>query len=161
MAMLPSSLCKLAIMRAKELIGLAIAPPYNPECKSCDGPFNFASTYTRPRSMVVIAGVSMSHIPVSLTMATSHSNSLAYSRRNGSKLSLPDSSSPSKRTVTGQGGPPAHSCQARNASKNVITCPLSSTAPRATTRLPIGPLMITGSNGGLVHNSIGSAGCTS
>ena len=94
-------------MRAKELIGLTIAPPYKPECKSCDGPFNFASTYTKPRNMVVMAGVSMSHIPVSLTMATSDSNSFAYSRRKGSKLSLPDSSSPSKITVTGQGGPPA------------------------------------------------------
>ena len=117
--------------------------------------------YTRPRSIVVIAGVFTSHMPVSLTIATSASSSLRCDSMNGSRLGLPLSSSPSSITVTGQGGDPAHACHARSASMKVITCPLSSTAPRATIRLPRGPSTTTGSNGGLSHSSSGSAGCTS
>ena len=85
------------------------------------------------------AGVSMSHIPVSLMMAMSAAKAWRCSARNGSRLRLPTSSSPSISTVAGQGGPPATSCQARNASSHIITWPLSSTAPRAQMRGPCGP----------------------
>ena len=100
-------------------------------------------------------------MPVSLMMAMSAASASRCSVRNGSRLTLPTSSSPSISTVVGQGGPPTASCQARNASSHIITWPLSSTAPRATMRGPLGPSMIAGSNGGLVQSSSGSGGCTS
>ena len=104
----------------------------------------------------------MSHMLLSLmtTISASRSASACVSRKSGRCLE-PTSSSPSTMTVMRQGGPPCVSCQKRSASSHIIACPLSSTAPRATTRLPCGPSTITGSKGGLVHNSIGSAGCTS
>ena len=49
----------------------------------------------------------------------------------------------------------------RIASIHISVCPLSSTAPRATTRGPCGPSTMRGSKGGLVQSSKGSAGCTS
>jgi hypothetical protein len=103
---------------------------------------------------------------VSLISTTSHfaSSSLCDST-NRSRFTDPDSSSPSISTVNGT--PPAAlpdaSFHARIASRNIVTCPLSSCAPRATTRSPTLPSagLITGSNGGLSHSSTGSAGCTS
>ena len=61
--------------------------------------------------------------------------------------------------VTGRA--PCTAFQARNASRKVITWPLSSTAPLATMRLPCGPSTMTGSKGGLSQSSKGSGGCTS
>ena len=59
-----------------------------------------------PRSLVVIAGVSTSHIPVSLISATSAASSALFARRNGSRLTDPTSSSPSISTVMRAGMPP-------------------------------------------------------
>ncbi len=113
-----------------------------------------------PRSPVVIAGVSMSHMPVSEITATSACSASRLASMNGSRLTLLISSSPSISTVAATGNPPAL-CQARNASSHIMVWPLSSTAPRATARLPCGPSTSTGSKGGLVQSSTGSAGCTS
>ena len=52
-----------------------------------------------PRSRVVIAGVSMSHMPVSLISARSAASSSLLAARKGSRLGLPTSSSPSISTV--------------------------------------------------------------
>ena len=114
-----------------------------------------------PRSRVDSAGVAMSHMPVSLITATSAFSSAACAARKGARLGEPISSSPSITAVMAQGGPPAMRCQARSASIHIIVWPLSSTAPRATTRWPCGPWTICGSKGGLVQSSKGSAGCTS
>jgi len=148
-------------MRVSALIGLSAEPPYMPECRSRSGPFSVTCTYTSPRRRVVMAGVSMSHMPVSEITATSAASSRRLAIRNGSRLGLPTSSSPSSSTVTRAGRLPVTACQARNAASQVDTCPLSSTAPRATTRLPRGPSTTVGSNGGLGHSSSGSGGCTS
>jgi hypothetical protein len=114
-----------------------------------------------PRRRVDSAGVSMSHMPVSLITATSARSSVALSRRKAPRLGEPISSSPSITAVIAQGGPPATAFHARSASIHMSVWPLSSTAPRATTRFPCGPSTIAGSKGGLVHSSNGSAGCTS
>ena len=111
--------------------------------------------------MVAIAGVSMSHMPVSETTQTSARSSSRCASRNGTRLGLPDSSSPSRNTLTLTGGVPWTSCQARSASSQVITWPLSSTAPRATIRGPRSVVTSVGSNGGLSQSASGSTGCTS
>jgi hypothetical protein len=111
--------------------------------------------------MVASAGVSMSHMLVSDTTQTSAASSALWSRTNGSRLGLPDSSSPSRNTVTRIGKVPCTSCQARIASSQVMTWPLSSTAPRATMRGPCSASTMVGSNGGLRQRSSGSTGWTS
>ncbi len=85
---------------------------------------------------------------------------------NAGRLTDPLSSSPSISTVilTPPAAKPVVAFQARMASRNVATWPLSSTAPRATTRSPGPPGtagLTTGSKGGLSHRSSGSTGCTS
>ena len=100
-------------------------------------------------------------MPVSEITQTSAPSSARFWSRNGSRWRLPDSSSPSSTTVTGTGMEPVASFQARKASMKVISWPLSSTAPLATTRLPRGPSTIVGSKGGLSQRSKGSAGWTS
>jgi hypothetical protein len=64
--------------------------------------------------------------------------------------------------VIGSGSVPVTVLKARNASTKVITWPLSSQAPRATMILrPSGNVSTRGENGGVVHWSSGSTGCTS
>ena len=88
------------------------------------------SSAQRPRRLVVIAGVSLSHMFVSQIMATSAvSSSFAASRKPG-RFAPPDSSSPSSRMVIGIGSLPVTAFQARQASMKVIIWPLSSDAPR-------------------------------
>ena len=83
-----------------------------------------------PRRLVVMAGVSLSHMLVSQIIATSAaSSSFAASRKPG-RFAPPDSSSPSSSTVTGIGSLPVTAFQARQASTKVISWPLSSEAPR-------------------------------
>ncbi len=112
--------------------------------------------------MVVTAGVSMFHMPVSeITAMSAVASWSRWAARKASRLALPTSSSPSSSTVTGAGRLPVAAIQARKASSQVMTWPLSSTAPRATTRRPRGPSTIWGSKGGLVQGASGSAGWTS
>ena len=112
--------------------------------------------------MVVIAGVSLSHWPVSQTSARSHINSLPDFARKPGRLGLPHSSSPSISTLTAIGSSPATCFQARAASRKVISWPLLSWAPRATITLPLAlSVAMRGSNGEVFHKSTGSAGCTS
>ena len=60
------------------------------------------------------------------------------------------------------GQAPATPLQARAASKKVMSWPLLSSAPRATITLPlIFSEAMRGSNGGDIHSSSGSTGCTS
>ncbi len=120
------------------------------------------SSATSPRSEVVIAGRSRLHMPVSQISATSAFSSSALACRNGLRLALPDSSSPSSSMVTLSGRLPVTSFQARAASTKVISWPLSSQAPRAAITLR-SPASVTsrGSNGGVSHRSIGSTGWTS
>ncbi len=120
------------------------------------------SSPQRPRSIVVIAGVRASSIPVSQISPISALSSPACASRNGGRLAPPDSSSPSSTTLTEIGSLPVTARQARQASTKVITWPLSSEAPRARMqRLPSGRVSSTGSNGSLCHSSSGSTGWTS
>ena len=84
-----------------------------------------------PRRLALIAGVSMSHMPVSEMMQASARSSSRLATTKGLKLTLPVSSSPSITTLTRQGRVPACSTQARKAVSHIDTWPLSSTAPRA------------------------------
>ena len=120
------------------------------------------SSPQRPRRLVVIAGVSASHMLVSQISAMSAASSSLFAARNGGKLTPPDSSSPSSRTVTGSGSEPVTFFQARQASTKVISWPLSSAVPRPTSIFePSGRVTILGSNGSLSQSSSGSTGCTS
>ncbi len=138
-------------------------PPKRPECRSLLGPVNVSSQLHMPRSLVVRPGVSTSHMLVSLISAKSAPNASLLAFRNGSRLGLPTSSSPSISTMTGAGMPPPTLFQARRASTNQHhrDWPFSSTAPRATIRGLRGPSSSWGSNGGLFHSSARSAGCPS
>ena len=89
------------------------------------------SSPSRPRSMVTIAGVSLSYRPVSQINAISAVRSTAFSLRNGTRDGDPDSSSPSNKNKMFAGTSPVTDFQARHASMNVINWPLSSQAPRA------------------------------
>ncbi len=85
--------------------------------------------------MVVIDGVSASHMPVSQTSARSARSASRLAATKAGRDGEPDSSSPSNSTVTSQGRPPV-SRKARQASTKVMSWPLSSEAPRATMRPP-------------------------
>ena len=120
------------------------------------------SVPTRPLSCVEMAGVSLSHWPVSHTSARSAVTSLPCSARKPGSDGEPHSSSPSSSTVMRTGQAPATFFQARAASKKVISWPLLSSAPRATITLPLSlSEAMRGSNGGDFHSSSGSGGCTS
>ena len=120
-----------------------------PECRSRVGPVTVTSIDASPRSMVVMAGVSLSHWPVSQTSTTSALSSWPYSARNAGSEGEPHSSSPSIITDTEIGSLPATAFQARTASKKVISWPLLSSAPRATITCPLAASeMMIGSNGG-------------
>ena len=79
-----------------------------------------------PRSDVVIAGVSWSHMPVSQTSATSAFSSSLLASTNSGRNFEPSSSAPSTRNVMSIGSEPVTAFQARQASTKVITWPLSS-----------------------------------
>ena len=101
-------------------------------------------------------------MPVSQTMAKSAFSSAAFASRKGFSDGEPDSSSPSKSSVMVQGSEPLTAFQARQASTNSISCPLSSEEPRPVITLRPGSSSCTaGSKGSLVHSSSGSTGCTS
>ncbi len=70
--------------------------------------------------MMVIAGVSLSHMPVSQTSAMSALSSAALAARKAGSEGEPVSSSPSKKNVMWQGKPPV-SLKARQASMKVIS----------------------------------------
>ena len=78
------------------------------------------------------------------------------------KFTEPTSSSPSIINFTLQGKVPK-AIMYSNAFTCMYICPLSSQAPLAKMAPSgwISVFLITGSKGGEVHNSIGSAGCTS
>ena len=92
-----------------------------PEWRSQSAPFTITSSDSPPRSMVEIAGVSASHMPVSQTSANSDFSSAAFSRRNGVREGDPLSSSPSRKIVTLTGSEPVSVFQARQASTKVIS----------------------------------------
>ena len=94
------------------------------------GPVMVTSSCTRPRSLVVMAGVFGSHMPVSQTKAASQVSSFLFALRNGTSEGEPDSSSPSIRKVALMGRLPVVLIQARAASTKVMNCPLSSAVPR-------------------------------
>ena len=138
------------------------APPKLPECRSRLGPVTTSSVAASPRSCVEMAGVSLSHCPVSQTSARSRVTSLACLARNPSSDGEPHSSSPSISTVMAMGVSPATLFQALTASRKVMSWPLLSSAPRATITLPLAfSVAMRGSNGGVFHSSSGSGGCTS
>ena len=111
---------------------------------------------------MVMAGVFGSHMPVSQTRAMSPASSPRWASTQGGRCLEPHSSSPSMRNVMSSGSVPVTAFQARQASMNVITWPLSSQAPRATiASRPSGSIAIRGSKGGVCHRSSGSTGCTS
>ena len=120
------------------------------------------SVPNRPRSCVEMAGVFLSHWPVSHTSARSAVTSLpCWARKPGSD-GEPHSSSPSSSTLIRTGQAPATLFQARAASKKVMSWPLLSSAPRATITRPLSlSEVMRGSNGGDFHRSRGSGGCTS
>ncbi len=119
------------------------------------------STEARPRSEVVMAGVSKFHILVSATITKSAARVSRSLVSNSFRDGLPHSSSPSSSTVRRTGSVPVTARCARTASMKLTTWPLSSTAPRATMRWPRGPSSRCGSNGSVCQRSSGSAGCTS
>ena len=103
--------------------------------------------------MVVMAGVSLSHWPVSHTSTRSDFSSLPYSARKPGSDGEPHSSSPSISTDTAIGSSPATAFQARTASKKVMSWPLLSSAPRATITCAVGvSVAMRGSNGGEFHS---------
>ena len=63
--------------------------------------------------------------------------------------------------VMGSGSLPVTVLNARHASTNVISWPLSSQAPRPRMTLRPFDMATRGSNGGVSHKSSGSTGCTS
>ncbi len=113
----------------------------------------------RPRIAVVVVGVSFDHMPVSETTTTSQASRSLCRRSRSAKCGEPDSSSPSTisfRFTAGAVRPVTARCaRTPRAWKN--TWPLSSAAPRPTSRSP----RSTGSKGSLSHSSTGSTGCTS
>ncbi len=109
-----------------------------------------------------MAGVSLSHMPVSQTRAMSAARSALLARTKSKRCFEPLSSSPSMSMVMPTGSEPVTAFQARQASTKVMTCPLSSQAPRATIRFdPSGPVAMRGSKGGVSQRSSGSTGWTS
>ncbi len=109
-----------------------------------------------------MAGVSLSHMPVSQISAMSALSSSLFASRNGGRFTPPDSSSPSSSTVTGIGSRPVTAFHARQASTKVMSWPLSSDAPRAWISFePSSRVSIEGSNGSWCQSSSGSTGCTS
>ncbi len=101
-------------------IGLRAPPPNTPECRSRLAALMVTSSYIKPRSEVVMAGVFGSHMPVSQTRAKSAFNSSLIASINGTKFFEPTSSSPSIRIVTSTGSDPVTFFQARQASMKVI-----------------------------------------
>ena len=91
-----------------------------------------------------------------MTTASAFSRA-AFASMKGARCSLPTSSSPSASTITFTGSLPRDLRCASSAFTCRNSCPLSSTEPRANSL----PSRTTGSNAGDVHNSSGSAGCTS
>ena len=75
------------------------APPKLPECRSRLGPVMTSSAAARPRSCVEMAGVSLSHCPVSHTSARSAVTSLPCLARKPGSDGDPHSSSPSISTL--------------------------------------------------------------
>ena len=101
-------------------------------------------------------------MPVSQTSAKSALSSSLIFSMNGTKFFDPISSSPSMIMVMSTGSDPVTDFQARQASTKVITCPLSSSAPRATMILrPSAWVVTAGSNGGRCQRLSGSTGWTS
>ena len=132
-----------------------------PECRSILGPVMVTSSCTSPRSLVVMAGVLGSHMPVSQTKAASQASSFRLAFRKGTSEGEPDSSSPSIRNVALMGREPVVVIQARAASTKVMSWPLSSAVPRPYMRATPLSFLTVGSKGGVFHSSSGSAGCTS
>ena len=128
--MRPLSSCSDAMTRASTRIGLAAPPPNTPECRSRSAQVMVTSSYSSPRSEVVIDGVVWSHMPVSQTSARSRLNSAAFARTKSNRLFEPHSSSPSIIMVMSSGSLPVTALKARQASTKVISWPLSSQAPR-------------------------------
>ena len=160
--MRPLSSCRPPRMRVSTRIGFCAAPPKMPECRSRLAALIRTSSYISPRSEVVMAGVSRSHMPVSQTKAKSAFRSSLFFSRNGTKFFEPISSSPSMTMVTSTGSEPVTDFQARQASTKVINCPLSSSAPRATMIFRPSAWSVTaGSKGGRCQRLSGSTGCTS
>ena len=150
------SSCMLAIILHSIVAGLATAPPYTPLCRSRFGPVTSTSIYASPRSPLSMDGCSMLIIDVSETSTISALSLSLLSSRNLPRLFEPTSSSPSIIIFTLQGRVLVFAITS-SAFMCMNIWPLSSQAPRAN----ILPSFITGSNGPLVHNSSGSAGCTS
>ena len=146
------------MIRFNTRIGLMAGPPNMPECRSLDGPLITTSSPNRPRSMVQIAGVSLSNMPVSQISAISAVSSSRFSSMKGISEGEPDSSSPSRKMVIFPGSSPVTTFHARHASIKVINCPLSSLDPRARITLPFGVSCTSGSNGSRSHRSRGSTG---
>ena len=104
-------------------------------------------------------GTSAAHMVVSLITITSQASRARSRRSSAAKCSEPDSSSPStiSLTVTGGAVAPEAASAARTPREWMSTWPLSSEAPRPSSR----PSRSAGSNGGLSHSSSGSTGWTS
>ena len=110
-----------------------------------------------PRSCVEMAGVSLSHWPVSHTSARSAFTSLpCLARKPGSDGEPHLLLALEQHGDARSGSSPATFFQARAASKKVISWPLLSSAPRATITLPLAlSEAMRGSNGGDFHSSSG------
>ena len=114
-----------------------------------------------PRSWLAMEGTPGETMDVSQMRARSAESSLAFSFMKGISEGEPLSSSPSKKKVMRQGSAPVTSRQARQASTKVISCPLSSEAPRPRITWPWSVFSICGSKGSVCHRFSGSTGCTS
>ena len=104
-------------------------------------------------------GMSLAIIPVSEIKTTSLANFSLFLGTNQAKLSEPTSSSPSIINLTLQGKFPEDVIYSK-AFMCIYICPLSSQAPLAKIAPSgwIAVFFITGSKGGEVHKSMGSAG---
>ena len=155
----PASSCRPASRLAIACSGFGTPPPNDPECRSRTGPVSVTSAEASPRMPVHIDGTSAAHMPVSLTTITSQASRSRSRRSKSAKCPEPDSSSPSISSLTVTGGAPLLEAarQALMPREWNSTWPLSSEAPRPSSRPP----RSAGSNGGLSHSSSGSTGWTS
>jgi len=149
--------CSESRIATSAWIGFCTVPPYMPECRSLFAPATSICTPQPPRRPTRMFGSVSLHWPPSELSARSHFSRSRWAATKSAICGLPISSWPSKKNLTLTGSAPSLFSSASVARIGVNILPLSSDAPRAYTR----PSRTTGSNGGLLQRSSGSAGWVS
>ena len=154
----PSSACSEASSRTSNASGSGAAPPNIPECTVWSRVRTSMTACTRPRSVVVRAGVPTAALVESATTSTSARRRSPCSARNAWNDGDPISSSPSTNTVRPTPEPSGWAARcARTAARWAQTPALSSAAPRPYSR----PSRSVATNGSLAQPAASPGGCTS